>query len=147
MSHRSARRVYTSLNFTTHTQFQVQISSECCSPTLSCHRQLNLYLKFLHISHRENGSIEVLHLHNPYEDVQVCCTRDRLGFYYTSCLCPWLYPCLSDHRACLFLLPGPFPLSQSMNAPSTSMGVWSTASARRKIHHFGPHLCISIQSC
>ena len=38
-------------------------SSGCCSPTLSCHRQLNLYPKFLHISHRENGSFEVLSLH------------------------------------------------------------------------------------
>ena len=46
------------LHFTTHTQYQVQMffSSGCCSPTLSCHRQLNLYTKFLHISHRENGS-------------------------------------------------------------------------------------------
>ena len=33
--------------------------------TLSCHRPLNLYLKFLHISHRENGSFEVLSLHTP----------------------------------------------------------------------------------
>ena len=40
-------------------------SSGCCSPTLSCHRQLNLYPKFLHISHRENGSFEVLSLHSP----------------------------------------------------------------------------------
>ena len=40
-------------------------SSGCCSPTLSCHRQLNLYTKFLHISHRENGSFEVLSLHPP----------------------------------------------------------------------------------
>ena len=38
-------------------------SSGCCSPTLSCHRQLNLYPKFLHISHREKGSFEVLSLH------------------------------------------------------------------------------------
>ena len=40
-------------------------SSGCCSPTLSCHRPLNLYPKFLHISHRENGSFEVLSLHSP----------------------------------------------------------------------------------
>ena len=55
------------LHFTTHTQFQVQssFSSGCCSPTLSCHRQLNLYPKFLHISHRENGSFKVLSLHLP----------------------------------------------------------------------------------
>ena len=32
-------------------------------PDVSCHRQLNLYPKFLHISHRENGSFEVLSLH------------------------------------------------------------------------------------
>ena len=38
--------------------------SGCCSPIVSCHRQLNLYPKFLHISHRENGSFEVLSLHN-----------------------------------------------------------------------------------
>ena len=38
-------------------------SSGCCGPTLSCHRQLKLYTKFLHISHRENGSFEVLSLH------------------------------------------------------------------------------------
>ena len=52
-------------SFTTHTQFQVQSSSGCCSPTLSCHRQFKLYPKFLHISHRENGSFEVLSLHPP----------------------------------------------------------------------------------
>ena len=48
------------LHFTTHTQHQVQssFSSGCCSPTLSCHRPLNLYPKFLHISHRENGSFD-----------------------------------------------------------------------------------------
>ena len=38
------------------------LSSGCCSPTLSCHRQLNLYPKFLHISHCANGSFEVLSL-------------------------------------------------------------------------------------
>ena len=49
------------LHFTTHTQYQVQkfFSSGCCSPIVSCHRQLNLYPIFLHISHRENGSFEV----------------------------------------------------------------------------------------
>ena len=41
------------------------LSSGCCSPTLYCHRQLNLYPKFLHISHRENGSFEVLSLQWP----------------------------------------------------------------------------------
>ena len=54
------------LYFTTHTQFQVQSSFllESCSPTLSCHRQLNLYPNFLDISRRgENGSFEVLSLH------------------------------------------------------------------------------------
>ena len=39
--------------------------SGCCSPIVSCHRPLNLYTKFLHISHRENGSFEVLSLHPP----------------------------------------------------------------------------------
>ena len=29
--------------------------SGCCSPIVSCHRPRNLYPKFLHISHRENG--------------------------------------------------------------------------------------------
>ena len=45
------------LHFTTHTQFQIHatfFSSGCCCPTLSCHRQLNLYPNFFHISHREN---------------------------------------------------------------------------------------------
>ena len=37
-------------------------SSGCCSPILSCHRQLKLYTKFLHVSHRENGSLS---LHSP----------------------------------------------------------------------------------
>ena len=37
--------------------------SGCCSPTVSCQRPLNLYTKFLHNSHRENGSFEVLSLH------------------------------------------------------------------------------------
>ena len=41
------------------------LSSGSCGPTLSCHRQLNLYPKFLHISHRENGSFKVLSLHSP----------------------------------------------------------------------------------
>ena len=36
------------------------LSSGCCSLTLSCHRQLNLYPKFFHISHRENGSFAEL---------------------------------------------------------------------------------------
>ena len=40
------------------------LSSGYGSPTLSCHRQLNLYPKFLHISHRDNGFFEVLSLHN-----------------------------------------------------------------------------------
>ena len=55
------------LNFTTHTQVPNTkvFSSGCCSPTLSCHRQLILYTKFLHCSHRENGSLQVLSLHTP----------------------------------------------------------------------------------
>ena len=40
-------------------------SSECCSPIVSCHRPLSLKNKFLHSSHRENGSFEVLSLHSP----------------------------------------------------------------------------------
>ena len=36
------------------------LSCGCCRSTVSCHRQLNLYPKFLHVSHRENGSFEVL---------------------------------------------------------------------------------------
>ena len=39
--------------------------SGCCSPIVSCHRQLNLYPKFLHTSHRENGSFDVLSSHLP----------------------------------------------------------------------------------
>ena len=52
------------LHFTTHTHFPSTkfFSSECWSPILSCHRQLNPYSKFLHISHREKGSFEVLSL-------------------------------------------------------------------------------------
>ena len=43
------------LHFTTHTQFQVQSSFllDVVVPTLSCHRQLNLFPEFFHISHRE----------------------------------------------------------------------------------------------
>ena len=63
-SHRSAGRFYTSTSF--HHAYAIPStkfpSSGCCGPTLSCHRQLNLYPKFLHISHRENGSFEVLSL-------------------------------------------------------------------------------------
>ena len=66
-SHRSAGRFCASTSFhhahaIPSTKF---FSSGCCSPTLSCHRQLNLYPKLLHISHRENGSFEVLSLHLP----------------------------------------------------------------------------------
>ena len=45
------------LHFTTHTQHQVQSSflSGCCSPTLSCHRPLNPYPKFLHIFIAKTG--------------------------------------------------------------------------------------------
>ena len=64
---RSARWFYSSTAFhhanaTPSTKF---IPSGCRSPTVSCHRPLNLYAKFLHISHRENGSFEVLSLHLP----------------------------------------------------------------------------------
>ena len=64
--------------------------------------------------------------YSPYADIQVCCTRDRLGFRYPSCLCRWLCPCLSDHRTCLFLHWG------AVSAPSTSMGIWSAASERKR---------------
>ena len=43
------------LHITTQTQHQMQ--------SFFLHRPLNLYLKFLHISHRKNGSFEVLSLH------------------------------------------------------------------------------------
>ena len=50
--------------FTTSTSFHQEdaipsvkfFSSGCCTPTSSCHRSLNLYPKFLHIFHLENGS-------------------------------------------------------------------------------------------
>ena len=47
----------------------------CCSPTLPCHRPLNLYPKFLHISHPENGSFDVLSLQN--QDYQPCTCHCR----------------------------------------------------------------------
>ena len=61
----SAGRFCTSTSF--HHAYAIPstkfFSSGCCSPTLSCRRQLNLHPKFLHISHRENGSFEVLSVH------------------------------------------------------------------------------------
>ena len=53
------------LHFTTQPQHQVQrpVLLDVCRPIVSCHRPLNLYPQFLHISHRENGSFEVLSLH------------------------------------------------------------------------------------
>ena len=70
-SHRWAERFFTSTSF--HHAYAIPstkfFSSGCCSPTLSCHRQLNLYPKFLHISHRENGSFEVFSLHHPVNDL------------------------------------------------------------------------------
>ena len=61
---RSARRFKTSTVF--HHAYALPrtkfFSSGCCSPTLSCHRQLNLNPKFLAHFHRENGSFEVLSL-------------------------------------------------------------------------------------
>ena len=68
--------------------------------------------------------------YSPYADVQVCCIRDRLGFLCPSCFCFRLCSCLSDHRDCFFLCSGPFPWPVS--APSTSMGIWSAPSARRR---------------
>ena len=52
----------TSFHFAYAIQSTKIFSSGCCSPTLSCHRQLNLFPEFLHISHLENGSFEVLSL-------------------------------------------------------------------------------------
>ena len=53
------------LHFSTHTQHQVQSSFllDVVVRLCPCHRPLNLYPKFLHISHREKGSFEVLSLH------------------------------------------------------------------------------------
>ena len=55
------------LHFTTQTQFQVQSSFLLDVVVRLCPVivQLNLYPKFLHISHRENGYFEVLSLHSP----------------------------------------------------------------------------------
>ena len=41
--------------------------SGCCSPTVSCHRQLNLNPKFLLISYRENGSVSVFKNFRPQD--------------------------------------------------------------------------------
>ena len=73
-SHRSAGSFYTSnwLHQACAIQSTEFFSSWCCSPILSCHRQLKLYPKFLHISHRENGSFEVLSLHLPSFTVDRC---------------------------------------------------------------------------
>ena len=61
-SHRSAGWFQTSTAF--HHAYAIRsanfLSSGCCSPTSSCRRPLNLYPKFLHISHHENESFEVL---------------------------------------------------------------------------------------
>ena len=66
-SHPSAGRFHTSTAF--HHAYAIPntkfFSSGCCSPTLSCHRPLNLYPEFLHVSRRENGSFEVLSVHSP----------------------------------------------------------------------------------
>ena len=55
------------LHFTTHTQYQVQNSFLLYVVVRLCPVIVNsiLYPKFLHISHRENGSFEVLSLHHP----------------------------------------------------------------------------------
>ena len=80
-------RFYTSTAFlhayaTPSTKF---FSSGCCSPTLSCHRQLNLYPKFLHISHRENGSFEVLSLqfeHLTRRCIKTVCQNIAHGLHF-----------------------------------------------------------------
>ena len=53
--------------------------SGCCSPIVSCHRPLNLYPKLLHISHRENGSSEVLSLQQMAKQVLRECCVYRCG--------------------------------------------------------------------
>ena len=55
------------LHFTTQTQHQVQSSFllDVVVRLCRCDRPLNLYSKFLHISHRENVSFEVLSLQSP----------------------------------------------------------------------------------
>ena len=66
-SHRSAGRFYMSTSF--HHAYAIPsvkfFSSGCCSLTSSCHRPLNQYRKFLHISHHENGCSQELSLHLP----------------------------------------------------------------------------------
>ena len=68
---------FTHANATPNAKF---FPSGCCSPTVSCHRPLNLYPKFLHIPHRENGSFEVLSLHPP------SVTVDRRQLYFAKVL-------------------------------------------------------------
>ena len=64
-THRSARSFHssTALHHPNAIPSAKLFCSGCCSPTLSCHHPLNQFPKFLHISHRENGSFEVLSLH------------------------------------------------------------------------------------
>ena len=55
----------------------------CCAScrqwcSCRCDRPLNLYPKFLHISHRENGSFEVLSLQ------QTCCPLVQTGILLTT---------------------------------------------------------------
>ena len=67
--------------------------------------------------------------YSPFASVQVCCTRERLGFLYPSCLFLWPCPCLHDRLTFTFRLPS--PLKPLMQALWTSMDIWSAASARR----------------
>ena len=63
--HRPARWFFSSTAFyhANATQSTKFFPSGCCSPTVSCHRPLNMYPKFMQNSHRENGSSEVLSFH------------------------------------------------------------------------------------
>ena len=60
-------------------------SSGCCSPTLSCHRQLKLYPKFLDISHREKRPFEVLSLHLHDDSVTEQPSLLRVGSAPATC--------------------------------------------------------------
>ena len=57
------RRRHTLLGFVLC--FRVDLVLRVVNGVRRCDRPLNLYPKFLHISHRENGTFEVLSLHTP----------------------------------------------------------------------------------
>ena len=70
---------------------RTKIFSGCGSPTLSCHRQFKLNPKFLHISHRENGSFEVLSLHSSEGSCGclVAATQHLTKWVQTLTICDW----------------------------------------------------------